>query len=77
MDTISECHARGVAHRDINDKNILKNSAKRDTQPLKGHDLTHKCSLRGIPKDYKVEKILECLEKKTWVGGQIFLRGRG
>ena len=33
-----------------------KNSAKRDTQPLKGCDLTNKCSLRRIPKNPLVEK---------------------
>ena len=33
-----------------------KNSAKRDTRPLKGRDLNHKCSLGGIPKDHLVEK---------------------
>ena len=40
-----------------------KNSAKRDTQPLNGHDLTHKCSLGGIPRDHLVEKILRVWKK--------------
>ena len=53
-----------------------KNSAKRDTQPLKGRDLTHKCSLGRILKDHLVEKIWS-VWKKTRVGGKIILRGRG
>ena len=43
---------------DLKDEHDLKkNSAKRDTRPLKGRDLTHKCSLGGIPKYYLAEKI--------------------
>ena len=37
-------------------KGLIKDFAKRDTRPLKGRDLTHKCSLRE-DKDHLVEKI--------------------
>ena len=38
---------------EVNYKNEdnLKNSAKRDTRPLKGRELNHKCSIGVIPKD--------------------------
>ena len=43
-------------------RNYKKNSAKRDTRPLKGHELTHKWSLRGNPKRSFNRKNLECLK---------------
>ena len=46
-----------------------KNSAKRDTRPLKGHDLTNECSLRGNPKRSFSRKTLECLNKIKNLGG--------
>ena len=43
-------------------KNLLtnrnKNSAKRDTRPLKGRDLTINVHQGGIPKDHIIERIL-------------------
>ena len=33
--------------------------------------------IKGNPKRLLSRKNLECLKKKTWMGGQIFLRGRG
>ena len=41
----------------------MKNSAKRDTRPLKGHYLTLNVHQGGIPKDHLVEKM--CLIKKN------------
>ena len=54
---------------------LYKNSAKRDTRPLKGCDLTHKCSLRGDQKRSSSRKNLECLKKIGW-GSNVF-KGSG
>ena len=54
---------------------VDKNSTKRNTRPLKGHDLTHKCSLRGIQKDHLVQK--NWIVWKNLGGGQIFFKGLG
>ena len=54
---------------------LTKNSAKRDTRPLTGRDLTHKCSLRGNPKRSLRRKTLECLKKN--LSGSNFFKGSG
>ena len=45
-----------------------QNSAKRDTQPLKGYDLIHKCLFRGDPKR-------SFSKKKNFGGGSTFFMG--
>ena len=56
-------------------KDNIKNSAKRDTRPLKGCDLTHKSSLRGNPKRSLRRKILS-VQKKYLDGSNLF-KGSG
>ena len=55
---------------------MIKNSAKRDTRPLKGRDLTHKCSLRGNPKRSFSRKIWSVWRKKLGWGVKFF-KGSG
>ena len=52
-----------------------KNSAKRDTRPLKGRDLIINVHQGGIPKDHIIEKI--GVSEKISLAGNIFLRGWG
>ena len=53
-----------------------KKIANRDKRLLKDCHLTHKCSLRGIPKDDIGEKI-GVAENKLWGGGYNFFKGLG
>ena len=59
----------------LTNEQVTNNSAKHDTRPLKGCDLTHKCSLRGIPKDHLVEKF--GVSKKNLGGWSNFFKGSG
>ena len=51
----TECECEDSVFRKANVRK--KNSAKRDTRPLRGHDLTINVHHGGIPKDHIIEKV--------------------